>query len=185
MTQAQKTQTQTSTKKPVFLRVKDVKDHTKYKALVDVYTVSGLTAGGREAVEEIVTRMAEAKADLVDKVKSVVATVADNVATASGSGAVDIGMAMGVYFHLGEYMVIAVKIQRITYPRAVSRWWGVVGVSFKGFDGHASLSRHTVKRYVEFYTDKVDRDKLYSILYETARTAFNAYGYVLNKKHAP
>jgi hypothetical protein len=94
---------------------------------------------------------------------------------ASKSGSSDIGTYMGVVFHLGEYMGIMVKIQRITTPRVNSRWWGMVKVMFKGYDGHKVLSKHKVWRYVEFYDDVVPRDKLYNVIYKTARIAFNAY----------
>jgi hypothetical protein len=172
-------QTQTPTKKDqLFLKVKVDRDITRYKAWVGNYMVRGWTAGGREAVEEVVTRMAEAKVDLIDKIKSLVTSMANNVVAASESGAVDIGMAMGTFFYLGEYLAVMVKIQRVTHPRASSRWWGQVRITFKGFDGHKALSKHVVERYVEFYTDKVDRNKLYSVLYEAARLAFNAYGHL-------
>jgi hypothetical protein len=175
MTQNQQIQTLTK-KDQLFLKVKVDKDITRYKAWVGNYMVRGWTAGGRDAVEEVVTRMAEAKVDLIDKIKTLVASVANNVATASESGAVDIGMAVGTFFHLGEYLAVMVKIQRVTHPHVSSRWWGQIRITFKGYDGHKALSEHVVQRYVEFYTDKVDKDRLYSVLYETARVAFNAYG---------
>ena len=177
MTQNQQTQTPMK-KGQLFLKVKVDKDITKYKAWVGNYMVRGLTAGGREAVEEVVTRMAEAKVDLIDKIKSLIASVANNVAAISESGAMDIGIVAGTSFHLGEYLAVMVKIQRVTHPRASSRWWGQIRITFKGFDGHKALSKHVVERYVEFYTDKVDKNKLYSVLYETARMAFNAYGHL-------
>jgi len=159
---------------PIFWEIKERGEWTKYRAWVGDYVVDGLTAN-KEAAKEVVNRMAAAENDLIDKLKQLVSSVVDNVVAASQSGSADIGVYMGMTFHLGEYMAIKVTIQRVTHIRANTRWWGRVVVMFKGYDGYRVLSRHKVWRYVEFYTDTVPRDKLYNVIYEAARIAFNAY----------
>jgi hypothetical protein len=85
-----------------------------------------------------------------------------------------------VVFHLGEYISIMVKLERVTHVRAASKWWGEIRAVFSGFDGHKAVSKHMVVRYVEFYSDVVPRDKLYNVVYESARIVFNAYNYAYN-----
>jgi hypothetical protein len=162
-------------KEPFFVGIKVRGEVAKYKAWVGDYVAHGITAGNKEAVKEVVARMAAAQYDLIDKLKQLAATVVDNVVAASRSNAYDIGTHMGTYFHLGEYMAVMVKIQRVTHPRAASKWWGEIRVMFKGSDGHKALSKHVVGRYVEFYSDIVPRDKLYNVVSEAMRIAFNAY----------
>jgi hypothetical protein len=180
---AQTINTQNPTKKdPIFLEIKVRGEWAKYRAWVGDYVVDGITANNKEAVKEVVNRMAAAQSDLIDKLKQFVDHVVDNVVATSKTGSYDIGTYMGTYFHLGEYMAVMVKIQRITTPRVNSRWWGMIKVMFKGSDGHKALSKHIVWRYVEFYTDTVPREKLYNVIYFAARMAFNAYWWA-SKNH--
>jgi len=162
-------------REPVILKIKVGADAAKYKALVSDYFAYGVTAGSKEAVSDVLARMSAARADLTDSLKHMIASVADNVVAASESGAMDVGVAVGTLYS-GEHFAVMVKVHRVTHPRATSKWWGVVYAMFKGFDGHKTQSRHIVRRHVEFYTDKIDRDKLYRVLYEAARIVFNAYG---------
>jgi hypothetical protein len=162
-------------KDPVFWEIKVRGEVAKYRAWIGDYVVRGITAGDKDKVREVVNRMAAARNDLIDRLKQLVEAVVDNVVASSKSGAYDIGTYMGTVFHLGEYLGIMVKIQKVTTPRTTSRWWGEIRVVFKGYDGHKALSKHIVGRYVEFYTDTIPREKLYSVIYEAARIVFNAY----------
>jgi hypothetical protein len=181
---ASQTTTQNPTKKePFFVYIKVGEVYTKYRAWVGDYVVRGLTMGNKEAVKSVVGRMAEARADLIDKVKDLVSMVADHVVKASEARIVDIGLAMGTYFHLGEYIMIQVKVQRLN-GHLNERWWGQIRVMFKGADGLKALSKHVVERYVEFYSDKISRDKIYNVLYEAARMAFNAYIWAHKASHS-
>ena len=176
VTQTITQKSQTSTKKsPIFWEIKVRGEWAKYRARVGDYVAGGLTENKEESVREVVNRMAAAENDLIDKLKQLVSSVVDNVVAVSQSGASDVGTYMGTTFHLGEYMGIKVTIQRVTHPRASTRWWGRVMVMFKGYDGYRVLSKHKVWRYVEFYNDTIPRDKLYNVIYEAARIAFNAY----------
>jgi hypothetical protein len=172
-----------SKKELLILKMKADADNTTYEALVNDYVVHGSTAGGEEAVRDVLARMSAAQADLTDDLKRIVASAADVAVAASESGALDISVTMGT-FHLGEYLAVAVEIHRVTHPRATSKWWGVVRAVFKGFDGRRAQSEHVVERTVEFYTDKVDRDRLYRVLYGATRMAFNANGHLLLKTSA-
>jgi hypothetical protein len=162
------------------LKVKADADSVTYEALVNSYFVRGTTAGGEEAVRDVLARMGAARADLPDDLRRIVASAADTAAAASESGALDIDVVMKT-LSLGEHIAVMVELHRVTHPRAASKWWGMVRAVFKGFDGHTAQSEHVVQRAVEFYTDKVDRDKLYRVLYEVARMAFNANGHLLLK----
>jgi hypothetical protein len=171
--------TQNPTKKePLFWNIWKLKvrgDEVKYKAWVGNYLVCGITRGDREAVKDVLNRMAAAENDLIDKVKQLVDQVVENVVMASKSGSYDIGLFMSTIFHVAEFMGIIVDIKRPFNPRLSSKWWGKIKVVFKGADGHMAFSKHGVVRYVEFYGDVVPRDKLYNVIYEAARIAFNAY----------
>ncbi len=168
---------QTTEKEPFFVELKVGKELTKYRAWVGRYVVQGVTSGPKDKVKAVVRRMAQARAEPHDNVKALVEAVTDYVVSAFESGAKDVAVAMGNYFHLGEYMRIAVKIERI-YRAYGAELWGMVRVMFKGFDGLKALSKHVVWRYVEFYPpNKVDRNELYNILLEAATIAFNAYGW--------
>ncbi len=175
---ASQIKSQNPTQKQVFFKkVKVVGEIAKYEAFIGDYLVRGITAGSEAAVREVVNRMAAFQYDLIDRVRQLVASVVDNVIAVSKSGVFNVGTYAGVVFHLGEYIGIMVKLERVTHIRAFSKWWGVIKVVFKGFDGHKTLSRHVVVRYVEFYSDMVAHDKLYNVVYEAARIAFNAYKY--------
>jgi hypothetical protein len=156
----------------VILKIEtDTNNTTRYKASIGDYFVYGVTSGGEKSVKDVLARMSAARAELTDELKRVVTSAVNTAVAASESGALDIGVAMGTL--------------RVTHPRATSKWWGVIRAMFKGFDGHKARSTHIVQRYVEFYTDKVDRDKLYRILYEVTQMAFNAYGRFTLKTPAP
>jgi hypothetical protein len=157
-----------------FIELKVGKDQSKYRAWVGHYVVRGKSRGDKEAVEAVVRRIAEAKVDLIDQLKDMIAMVSENVAKASETSMVDIGTVMGTYFHLGEYLGVMVRLERLN-GAAGGRWWGQVRVMFKGADGNMALSRHVIERYVEFYSNTVSYDKIYSILCEMARMVFNAY----------
>jgi len=159
---------------PIFWEIKERGEWAKYRAWVGDYVVDGLTAN-KEAAKEVVDRMAAAENDLIDKLKQFVNHVVDNVVEVSKSSSLDIGVYMGTQFHLAEYMAVKVTLQRVTHPRATSKWWGQIKVMFKGYDGYRVMSKHKVWRYVEFYSDPIPRDKLYNVIYEAARIAFNAY----------
>ncbi len=166
---------QTPTVNQVFFKkIKVSGEIAKYKAFIGYYLVRGITAGSEAAVREVVNRMAAAQNDLIDKVRQLVASVVDNVIAVSKSGVFNVGTHAGVV-HLGDYIGIMVKLERVTHIRAASKWWGVIKVVFDGYDGHMVRSKHMVVRYVEFYSDNVPRDKLYNVVYEAARIAFNAY----------
>jgi len=156
---------------------KDIKvrgELAEYKAWIGSYMVRGITKA--EGVKSVLTRMSETRAELIDKLERIVVSVVENVAAGMETGAMDVGVYMGTYFQLGEYLGVAVKIQRVTHPRVYNRWWGVVRSVFRGYDGLIVNSRHAVKRYVEF-PDNVDRAKLYDVICQTARIAYNAYGW--------
>jgi len=161
-------------KEPFFIELKVGKDQTKYRAWVGHYVVRGITRGDKEAVKAVVRRMAEAKVDLIEQLKDMIAMVSENVARASETHMVDIGVVMGTYFHLGEYMGVMVRLERLN-GAAGGRWWGQVRVMFKGADGNRALSKHVIERYVEFYSNAVSYDKIYGVLYDMARIVFNAY----------
>jgi len=157
----------------VLLKVKTSGEVTRYKALADRYNIHGITVGGKKAVEDVATRMVQAKAEPPDKVKQLAANAATSVVMAAESGAMDVGVLMGTNFGIAEHIMVMVKLQRITHPRVYNKWWGVVRAMFKGYDGHMSSSKHIVERYIEF--PELDRNKLYKTVYEVVRAAFNAY----------
>jgi hypothetical protein len=165
-------------KEPTFYELKVGKVYTKYRAWIGPYIAKGITMGPEDKVKEVVRRMAHAKAEPLDVIKSLVESVAEYMSTASESGLMDIGVVLGTFFHLGEYMAIMVKLQRLSGPYSHNRVWGEIKVMFKGYDGLKALSKHVVMRYVEFYApNKVDKAQLYNVLYEAARIAYNAYGW--------
>jgi hypothetical protein len=173
---ASQIKSQIPTQKQVFFKkVKVAGEIAKYEAFIGEYLVRGITAGSKAAVEEVVNRMAAASHDLIDKVKQLVASVVDNVIAVSKSGVFNVGTHAGVVFYLGEYIGVMVKLERVTHVRAASKWWGEIRAVFKGSDGHKAVSKHVVVRYVEFYSDMVPLDKLYHVVYEAVRIAFNAY----------
>jgi hypothetical protein len=161
-------------KEPFFIELKVGEEQSKYRAWVGNYVVHGITAGEKEAVKAVVRRIAEAKVDLIEQLKDMIAMVSEHVARASETHMVDIGVVMGTFFHLGEYMGVMVKLERLN-GAAGGRWWGRVRVMFKGADGNRALAKHVIERYVEFYSNVVDYNKIYGILYDMARRVFNAY----------
>ena len=162
-------------KEPFFVDLKVGKDLTKYKAWVGTYVVEGVTSGPKDKVKAVVRRMAQARAVPHDNVKALVEAVTNQVMAAIESGSKEVGVVMGNYFHLGEYMRIVVKIERIYRPHG-TELWGMVRVMFRGDDGLKALARHVVWRYIDFYPNsKVNRDMLYEVLLEAATIAYNAY----------
>ncbi len=162
-------------KEPFFVELKVGKELTKYRAWVGSYVVEGVTSGPRDKVKALVRRMAQAEAEPNHNVKALVEAVTDHVMAAIENGAKEVGVVMGNFFLMGEYMRIAVKIERIYRPNGVELW-GMVRVTFRGDDGLKALAKHAVWRYVDFSSDnKVDRDRLYRILLRAATIAFNAY----------
>jgi hypothetical protein len=162
-------------KEPFFIELKVGKELTKYRAWVGPHVVWGITSGPADKVKAVVARMARAEAEPIEDIKSLVASVADYVAAQSLTGITDITVKMGRYFHFGEKMVVMVRAQYLNRYFGGS-WWAEVRVAFKGDDGLKALSRHMVMRFVEFEPPHIiDRDKLYNVLYEAARIAYNAY----------
>jgi len=162
-------------KEPVFVDIKTSKGLTKYRAWVGPYIVHGITEGPVDKVKAVVARMARSEAELIEDIKSLVASVADYVAAQSQSGITDIVVSMGRYFHFGEKMVVMVRAEYLNRYYGGS-WWVEIRVMFKGDDGLKALSRHMVMRFVEPEPPHmIDRDKLYNVLYEAARIAYNAY----------
>ena len=162
-------------KEPFFIELKVGKELTKYRAWVGPYIVKGITEGPADEVKAVVARMARAEAEPIEDIKSLVAAVADYVAAQSQTGITDITVSMGRYFHLGEKMVVMVKAEYLNRYYGGS-WWTEVKVMFKGDDGLKALSRHVVMRIFESEPPHmIDRDKLYNVLYEAARIAYNAY----------
>ena len=160
-------------KEPVFVDIKVGKELTKYRAWIGHYFVKGITEGSADEVKAVVRRMAEARAEPVEEIKALLEVVADYVATHSQTGLTDIAVKMGRHFHFGEKMVVMVKAEYLNRYYGGS-WWVEVRVMFKGDDGLKALSKHIVSRIVEFGV-AIDRDRLYNMLYEAARIAFNAY----------
>jgi len=97
-------------KEPFFVDLKVGKDLTKYKAWVGTYVVEGVTSGPKDKVKAVVRRMAQARAEPHDNVKALVEAVTNQVMAAIETGSKEVGVVMGNYFHLGEYMRIVVKI---------------------------------------------------------------------------
>jgi len=101
--------------------------------VVGDFLVYGATAS-EAAVNEVLSRMAEAKADLIPELARLVDAVVDQVVNSVASGATDIVVALGTNFHLGEYLEVGVRIERVfnTYPPLTSRVVGVrLGCFFK------------------------------------------------------
>jgi len=162
-------------KEPFFIELKVGKELTKYRAWVGPHIVKGITKGPADKVKAVVARMARAEAEPIEDIKSLVAAVADYVAAQSQSGNTDITVKMGRYFHFGEKMVVMVRAEYLNRYYGGS-WWVEIRAMFKGDDGLKALSRHVVMRFVESEPPHmIDRDKLYNVLYEAARIAYNAY----------
>jgi hypothetical protein len=162
-------------KKELFF--KDIKvrgELASYSAWVGDYAVRGITKADEEGIKSLVARMSEAKADLIDKLERMVASVAESAVANMEAGIMDISMYAGTSFHLGEYLGVVLKIRWSV--RVYNRWWGVTYAVFKGYDGLITNSRHVVRRYVEFPED-VNLAELYSAIYQATRMAYNAYGW--------
>ncbi len=171
------TKSQNSVKKELFFKgIKVRGELANYSAWANGCTIHGITKADEKGIKSIVARMSEAKADLVDKLERMAASVAESVVANMKAGIMDIGMYAGTSFHLGEYLGVALKIRWSTHARVYNRWWGATYAVFKGYDGLISNSRHAVRRYVEF-PENVNLAELYSAVYQVARMAYNAYGW--------
>jgi hypothetical protein len=171
-------------KEPVFIEIKSTKDRIRYRAWIGHFVARGVTMGSVDRLKEVVARMARAEAE-PKPVKHLVDMATDYVVNASMYGLMDIGVVLGTHFHMGEYLGVMVKLQRLNSPYYSTRVWAEIRAFFKGYDGLMSLARHSVLSYIEFYApNMVDRDKLYRTIYQAVRIVYNAYGFAGRDLHA-